>query len=93
MIVGKAQLLVLAAAGAALVATAAVAGDWVLGYGATRSAAMNDANGRAQVQAQAAGTCYRQAKGESCRQDQGEWVCRAEVTHHDRSRPGGVCPS
>ena len=54
---------------------------------------MDDADTRAQRMAEAGGRCYRQARGEDCRQADGEWVCRAEVTHHNTSNPGGVCPA
>lgn len=89
----KTKAAALALGGVLLFATAAWAGTWVNGYGSTRTRAMDDADTRAQRMAQAGGRCYRQARGEDCRQADGEWVCRAEVTHHNTSNPGGVCPA
>lgn len=69
------------------------AGTWATGYGPTRSAAIAAANEAAKEDAAARKTCYRRAKGEDCKQTDGEWMCRAEVTNHNRNNPGGVCAS
>lgn len=77
----------------AVMATAgiAIAGDWVKGYGSTRSEALNDAERRAQARARSAKRCYNQPDAKNCSKDDIEWVCRVEVTHHNPSNPGQVC--
>jgi hypothetical protein len=86
------RLLAVATVGAVM-ATAglAVAGDWVKGYGSTRSEALNDAERRAAARARSANRCYNQPDASNCSKDGVEWVCRVEVTHHNRSNPGQVC--
>lgn len=70
-------------------ASPAVAGTIVEGVGSSRSVAMNDANERAARLAQQRWgrmsnwrNCIGQARVDQCRQDRGEWICRASVADH-----------
>lgn len=67
----------------------AAAGTIVEGVGSSRSVAMDDANRRATALAQQRWgrmsnwqNCIGLARVDQCRQDKGEWVCRASVANH-----------
>lgn len=71
-----------------LPAGVAFAGTMVVGYGPSRSAACQDAEQRARRDAAARNTCYSSCQYDSCREQDGEWRCRAEVSHHRGSCDG-----
>lgn len=72
-----------------LMAVPAYAGEAVEGVGGSRSDAMNDANARARTESarRFAGNtgCITPARLDSCRQDQGDWICIAYVANHQGS--------
>lgn len=69
-------------------ATVAVAGEAITGYGSTRAAAADQAN---QYAKQASfnrfkrGDCYTPVRPQDCRKDQDEWICVAYVANHEGS--------
>lgn len=71
--------------GLALVSTAAIAGTAVYGYGATRAAAIQDANRSAEAASMdrfGKRTCITRATHQSCQQDGESWICTAYVANH-----------
>jgi hypothetical protein len=79
------KLLGTAAAAAALIASPAIAGTTIKGYGSSREAAIRDANEQARQASYdrfQKYTCYTPAKPSTCGKDSEGWVCDAAVANH-----------
>lgn len=70
---------------AAVLATAAIAGSPVYGYGSTRADAAEDAERAAKEESyrrHGKRQCYTPLKPQDCRKDDGGWVCEISVANH-----------
>lgn len=72
----------------AMVATVAIAGHPVFGYGDTRAEAAKDAERAAQEESYRIHKkryCYTPLKPQDCKKDESGWVCEISVANHSGS--------